>query len=132
MAFCCAPFDTAMIAVQADVRSVICAWNASLDFAERNRTHRCPLEVVEKGPGMKGTNLTSIGDRASQRMGCAIENNDTFFVLPLEMIVEYASSEMPNWQRKLFGALPRNMSYAPDYFFIPCTQIVGFNWMLKV
>jgi hypothetical protein len=66
MSFCCAPFDTAMIAVQADVRSVICAWNASLDFAERNRTHRCPLEVVEKGPGMKGTNLTSIGDRASQ------------------------------------------------------------------
>ena len=66
MSFCCAPFDTAMIAVQADVRSVICAWNASLDFAERNRTHRCPLEVVEKGPGMKGTNPTSIGDRASQ------------------------------------------------------------------
>ena len=66
MSFCCVPFDTAMIAVQADVRSVICAWNASLDFAERNRTHRCPLEVVEKGPGMKGTNPTCIGDRASQ------------------------------------------------------------------
>src|SRR5258707_13708779 len=25
-----------------------------------------PLEVVEKGPGMKGTNPSSIGDRASQ------------------------------------------------------------------
>lgn len=23
------------------------------------------------------------------------------------------------------------MSYAPDYFFIPCTQIVPFTWMLK-
>jgi KUP system potassium uptake protein len=69
---------------------------------------------------------------ASKRMGCAIESNDTFFVLPREMIVEYAGTEMPVWQRKLFGALSRNMSYAPDYFFIPCTQIVGFNWMLKV
>jgi KUP system potassium uptake protein len=69
---------------------------------------------------------------ASKRMGCAIEDNDTFFVLPREMIVEYAGTEMPIWQRKLFGALSRNMSYAPDYFFIPCTQIVGFNWMLKV
>jgi hypothetical protein len=38
---------------------------------------------------------------------------------------------MPIWQRKLFGALSRNMSYAPDYFFIPCTQIVQFIWMLK-
>jgi K+ transporter len=65
-------------------------------------------------------------------MGFAIENNDTFFVLPRGMIVEYAGTEMPIWQRKLFGALSRNMSYAPDYFFIPCTQIVGFNWMLKV
>jgi KUP system potassium uptake protein len=69
---------------------------------------------------------------ASKRMGCALDNNDTFFVLPREMIVEYAGKEMPVWQRKLFGALSRNMSYAPDYFFIPCTQIVGFNWMLKV
>jgi KUP system potassium uptake protein len=69
---------------------------------------------------------------ASKRMGCTIEDNDTFFVLPREMIVEYAGTEMPVWQRKLFGALSRNMSYAPDYFFIPCTQIVGFNWMLKV
>ena len=60
-----------------------------------------------------------------------IENNDTFFVLPREMIVEYVGTEMPIWQRKLFGALSRNMSYAPDYFFIPCTQIVQFTWMLK-
>jgi K+ transporter len=48
------------------------------------------------------------------------------------MIVEYVGTEMPIWQRKVFGALSRNMSYAPDYFFIPCTQIVSFNWMLKV
>ena len=64
-------------------------------------------------------------------MGCAIENDDTFFVLPSEIIVEYVGAEMPVWRRKVFGALSRNMSYAPDYFFIPCTQIVSFNWMLK-
>ena len=80
---------------------------------------------------MQGSNAPKILLEASKRMGCAIENNDMFFVLPREMIVEYVGSEMPVWQRKVFGALSRNMSYAPDYFFIPCTQIVTFNWMLK-
>ena len=80
---------------------------------------------------MQDSNAPKIVTEASKRMGCAIENNDTFFVLPREMIVEYAGSQMPIWQRKVFGALSRNMSYAPDYFFIPCTQIVSFNWMLK-
>jgi K+ transporter len=80
---------------------------------------------------MQDSNAPKILIEASKRMGCAVETNDTFFMLPREMIVEYAGTEMPIWQRKLFGALSRNMSYAPDYFFIPCTQIVSFNWMLK-
>ena len=80
---------------------------------------------------MQESNAPKILIEASKRMGCTIENDDTFFVLPREMIVEYTGSEMPVWQRKVFGALSRNMSYAPDYFFIPCTQIVSFNWMLK-
>jgi KUP system potassium uptake protein len=80
---------------------------------------------------MQESDAPKILIEASKRMGCAIENNDTFFVLPREMIVEYTGTEMPVWQRKLFGALSRNMSYAPDYFFIPCTQIIPFNWMLK-
>jgi KUP system potassium uptake protein len=80
---------------------------------------------------MQDSNAPKILAEASKRMGCATEDNETFFVLPREMIVEYAGTEMPIWQRKLFGALSRNMSYAPDYFFIPCTQIVGFYWMLK-
>jgi len=42
---------------------------------------------------------------ASKRMGWTIEDDDTFFVLPREMIVEYTGSEMPIWQRKVFGAL---------------------------
>jgi KUP system potassium uptake protein len=80
---------------------------------------------------MQTSNAPKILIEASKRMGCAVETNDTFFLLPREMIVEYVGTEMPNWQRKLFGALSRNMSYAPDYFFIPCEQIVSFNWMLK-
>jgi KUP system potassium uptake protein len=81
---------------------------------------------------MQESDAPKILAEASKRMGCTIVDDDTFFVLPREMIVEYTGSEMPIWQRKVFGALSRNMSYAPDYFFIPCTQIVSFNWMLKV
>jgi len=59
---------------------------------------------------MQDSNAPEILIEASKRMGCAIENNDTFFVLPREMIVEYVGTVMPIWQRKLFGALSRNMS----------------------
>jgi len=81
---------------------------------------------------MQDPNAQKILDEASKKIGCAIHDDDTFFVLPREMIVEYTGTEMPIWQRKLFGALSRNMSYAPNYFFIPYTEIVVFTWMLKV
>jgi KUP system potassium uptake protein len=99
---------------------------------EVNRLGPYLWHVISYHGYMQVSDAPKILMEASKRMGCAIEDNDTFFVLPREMIVEYAGTEMPIWQRKLFGALSRNMSYAPDYFFIPCTQIVGFNWMLKV
>src|SRR6516164_9048280 len=81
---------------------------------------------------MQDPNAQKILDEASKNIGCAIHDDDTFFVFPREMIVEYTGAEMPIWQRKLFGALSRNMSYAPNYFFIPYTEIVVFTWMLKV
>jgi len=81
---------------------------------------------------MQDPNAPKILNEASKKIGCAIHDDDTFFVLPREMIVEYTGTEMPIWQRKLFGALSRNMSYAPNYFFIPYTEIVVFTWMLKV
>jgi KUP system potassium uptake protein len=81
---------------------------------------------------MEECNGPKILSEASKRMGCILDNSDTFFVLPREMIVEYAGAELPNWQRRLFGALSRNMSFAPNYLFIPHTQIVTFTWMLKV
>ena len=80
---------------------------------------------------MQDPNVPRILIESSKRIGCTMECTDTFFVLPREMIVEYRGDEMRVWQRKLFGALSRNMSYAPNYFFIPCTQIVNFTWMLK-
>ncbi|MBV8967911.1 MAG: KUP/HAK/KT family potassium transporter, partial [Verrucomicrobia bacterium] len=81
---------------------------------------------------MQEINAPQILGEAATKMGWTFEDGDTFFMLPHEMIVEYTGTEMPVWQRKLFGALSRNMSYAPDYFFIPCTQILQFIWMLKV
>jgi KUP system potassium uptake protein len=109
--------------------------------AESRRTLEERLEVIPLACSlwhviayhgyMQDPNAPKILVEASRRMGCAIEDNDTFFVLPREMIVEYVGTEMPIWQRKLFGALSRNMSYAPNYFFIPCTQIVVFTWMLR-
>lgn len=56
----------------------------------------------------------------------------TFFLLTKETIFDYSDKEMNRWQRSLFTWLSRNMSYAPDYFFIPCSQIIDFTWIMKV
>jgi KUP system potassium uptake protein len=93
---------------------------------------RAIWHVVAYHGYMQDPDAPRILTEASKRMGCAIENSDAFFVLPREMIVEYVGTEMRVWQRKLFGALSRNMSYAPNYFFIPCRQIINFTWMLTV
>lgn len=55
----------------------------------------------------------------------------TFYQLPRELIVEYTGTRMPRWQRALFGFLSRNVSYAPNYFYIPTDQIVVFTWMIR-
>jgi len=91
---------------------------------------RSVWHVVAYHGYMQDPNVPRIVTEVSKRMGCALECSDTFFVLPREMIVEYTGTEMRVWQRKLFGALSRNMSYAPNYFFIPCTQIISFTWLL--
>lgn len=56
---------------------------------------------------------------------------ETFYILPRELIVEYVGTRLPRWQRSVFGVLNRNVSYAPDYFFIPYSQITEFTWMLR-
>jgi len=34
-------------------------------------------------------------------------------------------------RRAIFGFLSRNVSYAPDYFYIPHSQIIEFTWMMR-
>ncbi|CAN5639651.1 potassium transporter Kup [soil metagenome] len=64
--------------------------------------------------------------------GKIFENTaDTFFVLGRELIVEYTGHRMVRWRRALFGFLSRNVSYAPDYFYIPHSQITEFTWMVR-
>lgn len=58
-------------------------------------------------------------------------SDETFYVLGRELIVEYTGHAMPRWQRALFGFFSRNVSYAPDYFFIPHGQITEFTWMMR-
>jgi KUP system potassium uptake protein len=57
--------------------------------------------------------------------------SETFFVLGRELIVEYIGNRLARWRRALFGFLSRNVSYAPDYFYIPHEQIVEFTWMMR-
>jgi KUP system potassium uptake protein len=57
--------------------------------------------------------------------------SDTFYVLGRELIVEYVGHRMARWRRGLFGFLSRNVSYAPDYFYIPHAQIIEFTWMMR-
>jgi len=63
--------------------------------------------------------------------GISQPSANTFFVLPRELIVEYAGSRFARWRRVLFGVLSRNQSYAPDYYHIPHTQLVEFTWMVR-
>lgn len=58
-------------------------------------------------------------------------SSETFYVLGRELIVEYVGHRMSRWRRSLFGFLSRNVSYAPDYFFIPHTQISEFTWVMR-
>ncbi len=71
--------------------------------------------------------------RANEISGGKILANspETFYVLGRELIVEYSGYRMARWRRSLFGLLSRNVSYAPDYFYIPYSQINEFTWMVR-
>ena len=56
---------------------------------------------------------------------------DTFYVLGRELIAEYVGHRLARWRRGLFGFLSRNVSYAPDYFYIPHGQLIEFTWMMR-
>ncbi|MGH8047632.1 MAG: KUP/HAK/KT family potassium transporter [Chthoniobacterales bacterium] len=82
---------------------------------------------------MQEPHVPHILDRATEISdgGISKRSDDTFFVLPRELIIEYVGGRFARWRRVLFGVLSRNQSYAPDYFHIPHTQIIEFTWMMK-
>jgi K+ transporter len=71
--------------------------------------------------------------QAGRISGGAIRSGgpDTFYVLGRELIVEYVGHRLARWRRGLFGFLSRNVSYAPDYFYIPHAQLIEFTWMMR-
>lgn len=100
------------------------------------------LQITKLGPSlwhiifyygyMQELHFPNILNLATSQLSYERKPEETFFLLPRETIVEYSGKEMKRWQRVLFGWLSRNMSYAPDYFFIPPPQIIDFTWMMKV
>ncbi len=89
--------------------------------------------VVAKHGYMQEPHAPEIIARAHEISGGKIRKStdDTFFVLGREIIVEYVGNRMARWRRGLFGFLSRNVSYAPDYFYIPYNQISEFTWVMR-
>ncbi len=89
--------------------------------------------VIAEHGYMQEPRAVDILDRAVEISGggMAPRSEETFFVLPRELLVEYTGAEFARWRRVLYGVLARNQSYAPDYFFIPHAQILEFTWMMK-
>ncbi len=83
---------------------------------------------------MQEPHAPEILDRAHELSGGKIRQNshNTFFILPRELHRRVRRGHrMARWQRGLFGLLSRNVSHAPDYFYIPHTQINEFTWMMR-
>jgi len=89
--------------------------------------------VVARHGYMQEPHAPEIIARAHELSGGKLRKNtdDTFFVLGRELIVEYLGNRMARWRRGLFGFLSRNVSYAPDYFYIPYNQIIEFTWVMR-
>ncbi len=89
--------------------------------------------VVAQHGYMQEPHAIEVLTRAREISGGKILPNsqDTFYILGRELIVEYSGHRMARWRRGLFGFLSRNVSYAPDYFYIPHSQINEFTWMLR-
>src|SRR3990167_297692 len=78
---------------------------------------------------MQEVHIPNIMKLAVSQIASSILPEEAFYLLPRETIIGYTGKEMALWQRSLFGWLSRNVSYAPDYFFIPYSQIIEFTWI---
>ncbi|MBM3857409.1 MAG: hypothetical protein FJ390_05530 [Verrucomicrobia bacterium] len=81
---------------------------------------------------MQEIDLPEVLRSAAPQLHLDLVPEETFFLLPRETIIQYTNRQMRRWQQSLFAWLSRNMSYAPDYFFIPYAQIIDFTWIMKV
>jgi KUP system potassium uptake protein len=118
------------------ILSLLNAMKSNVDIAKS-------IEVKRSGPRlwhvlaehgyMQEPHAPEILDRAVMigEAGLPPRSDSTFFVLPRELIIEYRGSRFARWRRVLFGVLNRNQSYAPDYFYIPHTQLIEFTWMME-
>jgi len=116
--------------------SLLNVMQSDVDMARSVEVHphdRRVWHVIAEHGYMQEPRAVEILDRAAKITdgGIGATSDETFFVLPRELIVEYTGSGFARWRRVLYGVLARNQSYAPDYFFIPHAQILEFTWMMK-
>jgi KUP system potassium uptake protein len=121
---------------QVVLMSLVNTMESDVDMKERVEVHEISPKlwhIVAMHGYMQEPHAPEILDRAHELSGGKIRQNshNTFFILPRELIVEYVGHRMARWQRGLFGFLSRNVSHAPDYFYIPHTQINEFTWMMR-
>lgn len=81
---------------------------------------------------MQEIDLPGILRAAAPQLELKLIPEETFFLLPKENIIQYTNHQMARWQQSVFAWLSRNVTYAPDYFFIPASQIIDFTWIMKV
>jgi len=116
--------------------SLVNAMESDVDMPRCVEVHRISdklWHVVAMHGYMQEPHAPEIMARAHElsKGGIAEVSADSFFVLGRELIVEYVGNRLARWRRALFGFLSRNVSYAPDYFYIPHEQIVEFTWMMR-
>ena len=116
--------------------SLINVMQSDVDMTRSTAVHphdRRVWHVTAEHGYLQEPRATEILDRAVEISGGGIapRSSETFFVLPRELIVEYTGSGFARWRRILYGVLARNQSYAPDYFYIPHSQLMEFTWVME-
>jgi len=120
---------------QVVILSLINVMRSDIDIAAsiEMKPHKGRIwHVLAKHGYMQEPNAPQILERAAELdLGLHRPGAETIFVLPRELIIEYTGSRFARWRRLIFGVLSRNQSYAPDYFYIPHSQLMEFTWMME-
>jgi len=121
---------------QVVLMSLVSSMESNIDMPRSVKVERHSerlWHVVARHGYMQEPHAPEILRRACELSGGGIgsETAETFYMLPRELIVEYVGNRMARWRRALFSVLSRNVSYAPDYYYIPQEKIVEFAWMIR-